>query len=205
MAFILTQPDPRAAFFDERAAGWEDRCYPEKARERVAALVREFGVKGGDTILDMGAGTGILAPYLRRHCGPTGVIVSMDISLEMIRHAASKPDYTPGLALQASAMHLPFQENSFDCIICFAAFPHFSDKAVALSEMHRVLRPGGRLCIAHLFSREELARHHGGHPAVAEDTLPEQSDLLRLFAGAGFPVPGLVDIPGRFLATATKE
>ena len=200
-----TTTDPRAAFFDERAAGWEDRCYPPAARERVARLVRDFQVKQGDVILDMGAGTGIMAPYLREQCGASGVIVSMDISFEMIRHASKKPDYRPGLVMQASAMNLPFKNAVFDAIICFAAFPHFSDKPRALAEMHRVLRPYGRMCIAHLFSREELARHHGGHPAVAEDTLPGEDELLRLFEGAGFSVPVVVDIPGRFLATVIKE
>ena len=200
-----TATDPRAAFFDERAAGWEERCYPPAARERVEALVREFPIMQGHVILDMGAGTGILGPYLRERCGAEGVIVSMDISFEMIRYASQKPAYSPGLAMQASAMNLPFKNAVFDAVICFAAFPHFSDKPRALAEMHRVLRPHGRLSIAHLFSREELARHHGGHPAVAHDTLPGEGELVRIFEDAGFFAPVVVDIPGRFLATVTKE
>lgn len=197
--------DPRAAFFDERAGAWEERCYPPEARDRLSRLVPLFGVQKGDTMLDIGAGTGILAPYLRELAGPEGLLLSMDLSMEMLRHAAQKGAYARGLVMQATAMRLPFQEASMDIVICFAAFPHFSDKRDALKEMYRVLRPGGRLCIAHLLSREELSRHHGGHPAVADDKLPDDNAMSGLFAGAGFSAPAIIDIPGRYLATVIKE
>ena len=198
-------PDPRAAFFDERASTWEERCYPPGARESLRQLVPLFGVKKGDTMLDMGTGTGILAPYLRELAGPEGMLLSMDVSMEMLRHAAQKEAYDNGLLMQATAMRLPVQDASIDIVICFAAFPHFSDKQYALNEMYRVLRPGGRLCIAHLLSREELSRHHGGHCAVAEDKLPDDHAMRGLFTEAGFPAPAITDIPGRYLTTVIKE
>lgn len=201
---IAAGPDPRAAFFDERAGTWEERCYPPEARERLSRLVPLFGVQKGDTMLDMGAGTGILAPYLRALAGPEGLLLSMDVSMNMLRRAAQKQAYANGLVMQATAMRLPVRDASIDIVICFAAFPHFSDKQAALDEMHRVLRPDGRLCIAHLLGREELSRHHGGHSAVAEDTLPDDDAMRALFVRAGFPEPAITDMPGRYLATAVK-
>ncbi|MDL2216188.1 class I SAM-dependent methyltransferase [Desulfovibrio sp. OttesenSCG-928-M14] len=198
-------PDPRAAFFDDRANTWEQRCYPPETRVRLKQLAPLFGVKKGDSILDMGTGTGVLTPYLREAAGPEGLLLSMDLSFEMLRHAAQKESCAKGLVMQATAMRLPLQSASIDIVICFAAFPHFSNKKAALAEMCRVLRPGGRVCIAHLLSREELSRHHGGHSAVAEDKLPDDNAMRGLFAEAGFSTPDITDIPGRYLATAIKE
>jgi ubiquinone/menaquinone biosynthesis C-methylase UbiE len=197
--------DPRAAFFDERANTWEERCYPPEARSRLKELVPLFGVTKGDIMLDLGTGTGILAPYLREAAGPEGMLLSLDVSFEMVRHAAQKEAYANGLAMQATAMRLPVKDKSMDIVICFAAFPHFSDQQAALEEMYRVLRHGGRLSIAHLLSREELSRHHGGHSAVAEDKLPDDEVMRALFNNAGFPSPRITDIPGRYLASTQKE
>lgn len=205
MRHIAAMPDPRAAFFDERAVDWEERCYPPEARERLRCLVPLFGVHNNDTMLDLGTGTGILAPYLREAAGPGGRLLSLDISFEMLRQAVGKEVRGNGLVMQATAMRLPVQDNAVDIVICFAAFPHFSDKSAALREMYRVLKPAGRLCIAHLLSREELSRHHGGHPAVAEDSLPDDEAMRALLARAGFSAPSITDIPGRYLATASKE
>ena len=205
MAEVEVRKDPRAAFFDERANTWEERCYPPEARDRLSRLVPLFGVKKDDAMLDMGTGTGILAPYLRELAGPEGLLLSMDVSMEMLRHAAQKEAYANGLVMQATAMRLPIQDASIDIVICFAAFPHFSNKQDALNEMYRVLRSGGRLCIAHLLSREELSRHHGGHCAVAEDKLPDGDTMRGLFVEAGFSEPSIIDKPGRYLATVIKE
>lgn len=200
------QADPRAAFFDERAAHWEERCYPPETRQRLNRLAPLFGVRKGDAVLDMGTGTGVLAPYLRELIGPEGLLISFDLSFEMVRHAARKDAYAKnGLVLQATAMSIPLRDASVDALVCFAAFPHFSDKNKAMSEMRRVLKTGGRLCIAHLLSREELSRHHGGHSAVSEDKLPDDDGMRALFAAAGFPEPEIVDAPGRYMASALKE
>lgn len=197
--------DPRAAFFDERAASWEERCYPPETRARLSELAQLFGVCKGDAVLDLGTGTGVLAPYLREAAGPDGMLLSLDVSYAMLLRAVKKEAYAGGLVMQATAMRIPVQGGSMDTVICFAAFPHFSGKLTALREMRRVLRPGGRLRIAHLLSREELSRHHGGHPAVALDKLPDNGAMAALFLEAGFPSPDIIDIPGRYLASAQKE
>jgi len=195
----------RRDFFDARASDWEASCYPEEVRGRLLELLPCFDLTPGARVLDVGTGPGVLIPYLRRAVGPAGRVVAFDLSLPMARKAREKPLSPRDLVLQADGHRLPFRAAVFDRVICFAAFPHFDDPALALAEMARVLRPGGRLVIAHLLSREELARHHGGHEAVADDILPPPALMGELFARAGLEPPSIEDRPGRYLASALKR
>jgi ubiquinone/menaquinone biosynthesis C-methylase UbiE len=192
-------------FFDSRALEWEYDCYPEEVRGRLADLIPEFGLAPGARVLDVGTGPGVLIPYLRQAIRPEGRICAFDLSFQMVLQARCKRLQEQDLVVQADAHHLPFDASIFDNIICFAAFPHFDDPAQALFEMTRVARSGARVVIAHLLSREELARHHGGHAAVAEDALPDAEQMGGLFEQAGLEKPLIEDRPGRYLATAKKR
>lgn len=192
-------------FFDSRASDWETNCYPSEVRKRLAELVPEFGLKPGACVLDVGTGPGVLIPYIRRAVGPRGRICSFDLSLPMVQQARSKPLLAQDLVLQADCHRLPFADGAFDNVVCFAAFPHFDDPALALSEMARVAKPGARIVIAHLLSREELARHHGGHDAVADDILPDAATMRAYFQQAVLGDPFIEDRPGRYLAAAEKR
>jgi ubiquinone/menaquinone biosynthesis C-methylase UbiE len=137
-------------FFDTRARDWEENCYPAPVRKRLQDLIGEFGVLPGTRVLDIGTGPGVLIPYLRRLIGKEGRICAFDLSLEMVRQAVTKPLSRRDMVLQADVHHMPFRSEVFDQVICFAAFPHFSDPARALREMSRVVLPGGSVVIAHL-------------------------------------------------------
>jgi len=174
-------------------------------RKRLEALVKEFGVRLGERVLDVGTGTGVLIPYLCGEVGASGQILAVDLSFQMLRQANRKPRRATDIIVQADVHFLPFANEMVDRVICFAAFPHFTDKAKALREMSRVLRYDGVLIIAHLLSREELAKHHSAHPDVARDTLPDSRRMRSLFMNAGlFPLE-IVNKPGKYLAKGKKE
>ena len=152
----------------------------------------------------MGTGPGTLVPYLLEAVDPAGRVFPFDLSLEMLRQAKAKLGPARPAPVQATAMRLPFRQASFDAVVCFAAFPHFEDKGIALSEMARVAKPGASVIIAHLLSRAELMAHHGGHNAVARDALPDEGPMRELFLSAGLPAPVIIDQPGRYLAQSRK-
>lgn len=111
-----------------------------------AQLVLERAPAGGD-ILEVAPGPGYLAIKLAR----TGDyrVTGLDVSTSFVQIARQKAaeagvqvDFRHG---NASAM--PFDDESFDFIVCCAAFKNFSDPVGALREMHRVLRPGGSVYI----------------------------------------------------------
>ncbi|GAB6059217.1 class I SAM-dependent methyltransferase [Desulfonatronum parangueonense] len=192
-------------FFNSRAEQWEDKCYPPPVRERLEKLICDFQIRPGARVLDMGAGSGVLQPYLRPMIGPQGILLAFDISENMLRQARKKELSPLDMFFQGDALHLPLHPERFDHVICFAAFPHFPDPEQALREMARVAKRGGEVVIAHLLSREELARHHGTHETVADDVLPDAPGMRHLFQTAGLDVPEVVDQPGRYLARARKS
>lgn len=194
----------RVDFFEARARTWEATCYPPEVRERLEGLVPDFGVCAGETILDVGTGPGVLIPYIRRLVGPKGRVLALDLAWAMTVEARKKCEAPRTGVVQADVHALPCREGVFDRVLCFAAFPHFDDPSRALAEMARVLKPGGRLIIAHLMSREELARHHGAHDEVRRDVLPDAPTMARLMAEAGLTVESLEDAPGRYLLRALK-
>lgn len=192
--------DAQRQFFDARANDWEAQCYPPKIRAQLKAFVPAWQVAANTKVLDLGCGPGILLPYLAAYGAH---VVAVDVSKNMLLNAADK-----GLApelVQADAHYLPFASATFHQVVCFAAFPHFSDPSQATRECARVLRPGGSLVIAHLLSRQELAQHHAHHQAVAADVLPEADAMETLLAAAGLRLLELVDQPGRYLARARRE
>ncbi len=192
-------------FFDTHAENWENMHYPPEVRKQLWLLVQDFNLAKGDRVLDVGTGTGILIPYLRRLIGTEGQICAFDLSFQMIKQAFQKPRIPGDVVLRADVHHIPFKSDTFDKVICFAAFPHFSDYLVALCEMSRVLKKGGFIIIAHLLSREELARHHSSHPSVAGDVLPDNQKMCFLFKKAGLKLEEITNIPGRYLAKGIKR
>ena len=112
------------------------------------------GVQEGDRVLDVASGTGDLAKLFTQRVGPLGMVVMTDINTAMLRRGRDRMidggSVVP--ALQCDAEQLPFAECVFDCVSIAFGLRNVTHKDRALREMHRVLRPGGRLVVLE-FSR----------------------------------------------------
>ncbi len=112
------------------------------------------GVQEGDRVLDVASGTGDLAKLFTQRVGPLGKVVMTDINAAMLRRGRDRMidggSVVP--ALQCDAERLPFAEGVFDCVSIAFGLRNVTHKDRALREMHRVLRPGGRLLVLE-FSR----------------------------------------------------
>lgn len=123
---------------------------------RRQVLVRA-GLKPGMHLLDVGVGTGILARQAIRILGDRHLVTGLDPSAGMMALARA----LPGVCLvEGRAECMPFPDASFDCVAMGYALHHLDDLSVAFGEFHRVLRPGGRLCILEI-SRPEGALARG--------------------------------------------
>lgn len=109
------------------------------------------GVRAGHRVLDIAGGTGDLALKFSKLVGHEGRVVLADINASMLAIGrdrlidAGKLDNLD--FVQADAQHLPFADDSFDCITIAFGLRNVTDKDQALRSMYRVLKPGGRLLV----------------------------------------------------------
>jgi demethylmenaquinone methyltransferase/2-methoxy-6-polyprenyl-1,4-benzoquinol methylase len=106
-------------------------------------------VKPGHRVLDIAGGTGDMAKAFARQAGPEGVVVHTDINETMLRTGRDRL-LDEGLALPTitcDAERLPFRSASFDRVCVAFGLRNMTHKDVALAEMCRVLKPGGRLLV----------------------------------------------------------
>ncbi|MEW5893411.1 MAG: bifunctional demethylmenaquinone methyltransferase/2-methoxy-6-polyprenyl-1,4-benzoquinol methylase UbiE [Pseudomonadota bacterium] len=115
--------------------------------KRFAAL--QAGVRPGMRILDIAGGTGDIARLLAQDAGPAGEVWLTDINGSMLGVGRDRL-LDEGLALpvaQCDAEHLPFPEGYFDRVTVAFGLRNMTHKEVALKEMCRVLKPGGKLLV----------------------------------------------------------
>lgn len=192
-------------YFDQYARKW-DELYPQEGSKQLEDLVREFQIKKGYWILDVGTGTGILLPHLTKLIGADGRVFALDFSSEMLFKAKSKFPSERIDFVNSDVGKIPLGDEIFDRVICFASFPHFEDKPEALQEMSRVLKKKGKIFIAHLLSSQEIAEHHheaGGE--VRNDTLPSSRVMKNMMIKAKFKGIKIIDRPSLYLAQGEKE
>ncbi len=111
----------------------------------LASRVRDH-IASHSKILEVACGTGIATNHFRKASPETAVILATDLNGAMIEHAQKKQGHLPGVTFEiADAMALPFEDLEFDLVLCQFGIMFFPDKLKALTEMSRVLKPGGRL------------------------------------------------------------
>ncbi|KAF9045091.1 S-adenosyl-L-methionine-dependent methyltransferase [Panaeolus papilionaceus] len=121
-------------------------------------------IKQGETVVDLGSGGGIDVFLAAEKVGPTGQVIGLDISPDMIelarRNAAQKDLKPPQVAfVQASLTEpLPLESNSVDCILsnCVLNLLPHDGKVSLLKEVFRVLKPGGRIVLDDIVAKKPL-------------------------------------------------
>jgi ubiquinone/menaquinone biosynthesis C-methylase UbiE len=125
-------------------------------RERQLDVAR---VTIGESVLDVGCGTGTLAIAAARQVGATGAVTGVDPSPELLARAGKKARRARvRIALEeAGGENLPFADASFDLVLSTLVFHHLSHDALRSSahEIRRVLKPGGRLLVVDIGGPQE--------------------------------------------------
>ena len=203
--FLEEKLENRKEFFNRHASTWDKELQYEGKTLQLLEVVKWFELSQGDSVLDVGTGTGILLPFIKEAIGPKGSLVAMDFSFKMLKQARLRRYMDEEILINASVAAIPSHSDQFDRVTCFSAFPHFPDKARSLLEMVRVLRSGGKLFIAHLHSVEEINQLHQeiGGPVV-HDLLPHPERIRNLMRDSGLCEVLIVNQPGKFLAQGQK-
>jgi ubiquinone/menaquinone biosynthesis C-methylase UbiE len=138
-----------AAMFG-RAASTYDRVGPRFFCHFGRRLVEVAQIPQGAKVLDVATGTGaVLLPAIDA-VGSQGYITGIDLSEEMVHKASEeirRLKIGNAQVLQMDAEYLQFPDDSFDCVLCGFSVFFFPQRDRAFSEMHRVLRPQGRIAI----------------------------------------------------------
>ena len=157
-------------------------------REKVIGLAR---LKPGESVLDVGCGTGTLAIAAKRRVGPTGMVNGIDASPEMIARADRKAKKARVEVVFKNAVveALPFPDAHFDVVLSTLMLHHLPRKAreQCAREMRRVLKPGGRV----------LAVDFGGRTGKGEAfsrtfttamVMSSSADMIAVLSEAGLNV-----------------
>lgn len=131
--------------YDEAAAERLEAVYrgPDVVAQRADTL-RRLAIQGGERVLDIGSGPGFLAADLAEQTGPSGHVVGIDISQQMVDRASQR-NHCAWLGYQcADAVALPFEDNHFDVVVSTQVAEYVPDIEKFSSEVFRVLKPGGR-------------------------------------------------------------
>jgi FkbM family methyltransferase len=161
-----------------------------RERSLRETFLRLSGARAGETMLDVGCGTGTLALAAKRVVGSSGKVFAIDAAPEMVERARRKARQA-GLQIdvrEATAQSLPFADGQFDLVTSTLMMHHLPRAAreASAQEIARVLKPGGRVLVVDFASSSQaqggllhrLHRHGRTPPA----------DVLGLLAGAGLAV-----------------
>ena len=163
-----------AEFFDRCAPWWDDDMIRNESI--IAQILDNGGIRENMDVLDVACGTGVLFPdYLKRNVAS---VTGIDISPEMAKIAAAK---FPEVNVICGDVETTAFDRQFDVIMVYNAFPHFPDPARLIGVLAKLLKPGGRLSVAHGMSRAALTDHHAGRASKVSIDLLHEKDLAALF------------------------
>ena len=161
-------------FFDRCAPWWDADMI--RNEELIAAIVNNGGIRAGAHVLDVACGTGVLFPdYLKRGVAS---LTGIDISPEMVKIAAAK---FPEVQVICGDVEETQFDRQFDCVMVYNAFPHFPDPERLIEVLAGLVKPGGKLSVAHGMSRAALTDHHKRASQVSIDLLHEK-ELAAIFS-----------------------
>lgn len=190
-------------FFNEVADKWDQMCNHDEAKLRYIA--RAAGISQGDYVLDVGTGTGVMIPYIHEMAGDEGEITAIDLAEKMLEVAKQKHPFNNVRFVLGDIYDVHLPKNHFDVIMCYSVFPHFQDKPKVVSRMAGLLKPGGRLVIAHSQSRKAINElHTKSSDVVNNDDLPEADVIEGFMKEAGLEPFLTIDSEEMFIVIGKK-
>ena len=160
-------------FFDNCAPWWDEDMV--RNEDLIALILDNGGIKENIHVLDVACGTGVLFPdYLKRNVAS---VTGIDISPEMAKIAQSK---FPEVEVVCGDVETVDFGKKFDAIMVYNAFPHFPDPARLIQVLAGLVKPGGKLSVAHGMSRAALTSHHAGRASQVSIDLIHERELAAL-------------------------
>ncbi|MGD8335929.1 MAG: class I SAM-dependent methyltransferase [Desulfobacterales bacterium] len=177
-----------------------DPPLPAGVPERLEKIVMAAAIETGDSVLDVGTGTGILIPIIRQY--EPGCTYACDLSEAMLRRL--KENYSGVKTIQKDVRELTLPDESLNVVFINACYPNIADKAGALKNISRMLKPAGRMIISHPLGKAFIDSLRQGSPYPLDD-FPLKSETKKLLGPYGFAVKEFVDRPELYILAAVKR
>lgn len=139
----MSVPEIDKAFSGSIPELYETYMVPLIFEPYAADLASRIALRPVTRVLELACGTGVATRAVASALGEGVSIVATDLNQPMLDHAAALGTQRPVDWRQADALHLPFEDGTFDAVVCQFGAMFFPDKAQAFSEARRVLRTGG--------------------------------------------------------------
>lgn len=194
----MSPQNQRKAYAGLPAENYERYFVPAIGEPLAVDLVDRAALTAGERVLDVACGTGVVARSAFRNVGAGGAVAGLDINPGMLAVAdAAAPPGTTIEWHESSAEAMPLLDESFDAALCQMGLQFMQDPSATVSEMHRVLAPGGRLAINLVGPAPEmfadlagaLACHAGPEAAGFVNrvfSLHDKAEIQTLIEDAGF-------------------
>jgi SAM-dependent methyltransferase len=187
----------RACF--NRAVEAFDVPQPPAVLERLRQVVEVAAIAPGETVLDVGAGVGVLVPFIRDY--RPGRIIACDLAERMLERLTSK--YPEVAAYRADIAQLELPVESVDVIFMNAMYGNIADKPAAHGNVVRMLRPGGRLLVSHPEGRA-FVDHLRADSELFIEPYPTQAEFAAALAPHGLVVTQFRDEAELYVMVACK-
>lgn len=142
----------------DKASKYYENCWRQQLKPAHDALLKIAHAKAGESVIDIAAGTGLISFPLANTVGLNGKIIATDISDEMVTigNETVKSNEIQNIQFERmDAEAINYNENTFNLAICALGLMYFPDPYASLSEIYRVLKPGGRVVTAVWGSRKK--------------------------------------------------
>lgn len=191
--------DQQQACFN-RAVEAFDVPQPADVLARLHAAVAAAGIAPGEAVLDVGAGVGVLLPFIRRY--RPARIIACDLAERMLERLALK--YPEVEVRRADIAELDLPDASVDVAFMNAMYGNIADKAAAQRNVARMLRPGGRLVVSHPEGRAFVDQLRATSSLFIEP-YPTQEEFAAALGAHGLVVTLYRDEPQLYLMLARKS
>ena len=148
-AALWWRKNPSACPYGQRF--WVEAPHPVISRDRLRSVLAPVP---GERLLEIGPGTGYYTLDMAAWVGPEGRVEIFDLQQEFLDHVttrAGERGLENVVPTQGDATALPYEDASIDAVALTAVLGEIPDPVAALREIHRVLKPGGRLIVGELF------------------------------------------------------